>query len=171
MRRQGPTSHRPWLPAGLVSTDVSVLSYVVVDKVDPEVCGLTVSRWPKLDASGRMRLDLDRTSRVAVPTAQLAAHLSLQGEPRDRTPRALRIGDVFGVRVLDDLPLEGNIIDPASWMGLPVIELTPDATSVATAAFVAAITPPLRAAEEEIIDMTSGASEFVGDQSPPRAEV
>jgi hypothetical protein len=146
-------SRAPWLPPGLANRGkVTDLSYIVIDELESGLCGLTITPWPTVDEYGRLRFDLTNATDVGTPVALLSAHLSAHRVPKRLAHRPPRMGDVFATTVRE--PPGNSIIDPASWMGEEVIDLTADARDLAKVAFFAAVTPLLRRKDDpEILEL------------------
>ena len=113
--------------------------YAVLDDLEAEHVILVLDRWPTVDAAGHLVF-----SGAAVawdfPASEFQALVDQRrteaGQPA--ADRALRVGDVFWIRVGDDKRLEA----PAGWR---LLDVTSPARRAARAAQLVAANPALRA--------------------------
>jgi hypothetical protein len=159
----------PWLPRSLghVGTPVfdrverGELWYVVVDELDPGVAVLVVSRWPRVDGSGRLRFQQEADVQLAVDAAGFQEPLGQRlpsGEPEapatdeELRRRPLQVGDVFAA-ALSEVPSEDIETpgDPKRWFGSTIIDLSGEAREAAKVQFYAAVSHVLTEDELDAI--------------------
>jgi hypothetical protein len=149
-RRWTPESLRPW-------KERRRLAYVVIDEIESNFVGLSVSPWPTVDEVGRLRFGPGRSRSVGTTRADLERFLARHRLPRKGAKRRSRIGDVFAVAVREPPP-EGQLAEPAGWMDPPVYDITVEARDAAKAAFYSAVAPTLdreRKADQEIVALAA----------------
>lgn len=155
-----PLEGRPWRPEAIPGLSTRRMRYVVVDEIFADLAELSISEWPVIDASGRLRFMGEGTVHVEVDAERMRLLLRRHRMPRKGASRELRVGDTFGVEVeptrletfvsqLAEGPpataSERKTLDPATWdwMRPPVFDVTADAREGAKLAYYAAVTSPL----------------------------
>jgi len=130
---------------------------VVIDEIESNFVGLSVSPWPVVDEVGRLRFGGGRSRSVGASRSELERFLSRHRLPRRGARRPIRIGDVFAIAVTEPLP-DGEVADPATWIDPPVYDITVDARDAAKAAFYSAVAPtldPKAKADRQIVDLAT----------------
>lgn len=156
-----PLEGKPWRPQTIPRLSTRKMRYVVVDEIFADLAELSVSEWPVLDASGRLRFLGEETMHVEVEAERMRLFLRRHRMPRKGASRELRVGDAFGVAIepggldafvshlAEDPPSTASerrkALDPATWDWLrpPVFDVTADAREGAKLAYSAAVTSPL----------------------------
>ena len=134
-------SARIWVPSGLGRRkDLALLAYVVIDELEANLVGLTVSPWPTLDGRGRLHFDLERSRAVGATKRALQAFLARHRTPRKFARRPLRMGDAFACRVKEPLQ-EGELVEPERWMVPPITDISAQAREAAKLAYFSAAAP------------------------------
>ena len=115
--------------------------YGVVDDLEAGQVILVLDRWPTVDAAGHLVFP-GRAMTRNLPVGQFQGLVDAQraasGQPAP--DRALRVGDVFWIRVGEDSRLEG----PEQWR---ILDVTGPARRAARAAQLVAANPALRQPE------------------------
>jgi hypothetical protein len=133
------------------------LSYAVIDDIESNFAGLSVSPWPTVDEVGRLRFGAGRSRSVGASRAELERFLARHRLPRKGARRPTRIGDVFAVSVKEPLP-EDQVADPATWIEPPIYDITAEARDASKAAFYSAVAPtldPKAKSDREIVDLAT----------------
>jgi hypothetical protein len=156
-----PMKGKPWRPSAIHRLSTRKMRYVVVDEIFADLAELSVSEWPVVDASGRLRFMGEETVHVEVDAERMRLFLRRHRMPRKRVSRELRVGDTFGVEVepgrldafvsqlAEEPPTTASerrrTLDPATWDWIrpPVFDVTADAREGAKLAYYAAVTGPL----------------------------
>jgi hypothetical protein len=149
---------RPWRPEPLRGVRSARLRYVVVDEVFADLAELSISRWPIVDSSGRLRFPRGVTAHVEVDARRMQTFLRRHRMPRKAVGRVLRAGDAFGVTVRGRAlsafvtkhetmpePERWRMLDPTTWAWLepPIYDVTSEAREAAKLSYYAALTGPL----------------------------
>jgi hypothetical protein len=130
-----PLSQAPW-------KDRRRFAYVVVDEIESNLVGLSLSPWPTVDEWGRLRFGVERARSIGAGRAELQTFLRRHRLPRKGAERPLRIGDVFAVALREPAPTD-QIADPTAWIDPPVYDVSADARDAAKASFYSAVAPTL----------------------------
>ena len=135
---------RKWRPPSLEEARKAVgrreLAYVVVDELEANVAGLVLSRWPSIDARGRLRFDLDADVRVAVDAEKLRHLLQKREGAAALRSRPLLVGDVFAARLRRRPRADVDTpIDPGRVLAEPIVDISADAREAAKAQYYAAL--------------------------------
>jgi hypothetical protein len=165
----------PWRPPTLGRAKTDDLRYLIVEEIVGSSIGLALSPWPQTDSEGRLRFADDEALTFGVERDSFARYLAKHRRPRALRRRPLRIGDVFAVKVdqqvlrqvagqLEEKTSLQPLLNPDSWLRSPVYDITADAREVAKASFYAAVTEPLNpmqaASIRELIDPQRAARGF-----------
>ena len=120
------------------------LFYVVVEEILGGAIGLTVSDWPEVDTSGRMRFP-SPARLVGVDRAWLDEQLTEHRLPRspEIARRELRIGDVFAVAGVELAIAPGESELTITGWTPPIYDLTAEARAAAKIALYGAVAPVL----------------------------
>jgi hypothetical protein len=155
------TTGRPWRPQVIRGIRTAQLRYVVVDEVFGDLAELSISRWPVVDALGRLRFPRGETAHIEVSADRMRRLLRRHRMPRKAVGRELRTGDTFGVEVRPraltaflklhataatlSVAERRRLLDPATWewMRPPIFDVTADARETAKLSYYAALTGPL----------------------------
>jgi hypothetical protein len=158
---------RVWVPTGLGSRkDLASLAYVVVEEIESDFVGLTVSPWPTLDRRGRLHFDLERSREIGARKRALQAFLGKSRTPKKLARRPLRIGDVFACAIRGPLP-DGALLAPEAWMVAPVTDVSAQAREAAKIAFFSAAAPLARPeADREIVTLAPKSAPLKATRSP-----
>jgi hypothetical protein len=163
---RGIEADEPWTPAGLGAHAKSV-RYLVVDEIVGGVVGLALCDWPSVDEQGRVRFR-GAAKLLGAGRSELQHFLAMHRVPADGAGRAVRIGDVFAVEVIegaldevrDQLEEQSRLeplLSPAKWIKPPVRDLTVVAREAAKISFYAAVAPTLGPSEAALVaDLTGG---------------
>jgi hypothetical protein len=162
------TTHgHPWRPEPIAGVRTATLRYIVVDEVFADLAELSVSRWPIVDALGRLRFPRAETAHIEVDADRMRRFLRRHRMPRKAVGRDLRTGDTFGVEVRAralasflsrhatahtlPLPERRRLVDPATWDWIrpPIYDVSAEAREAAKLAYNAALTGPLPAGSTE----------------------
>jgi hypothetical protein len=140
---------------------------LVVEEIVGGSVGLALSPWPQTDGAGRLRFAEEESLTFAVERDSFERYLAKHRRPRALRRRPLRIGDVFAVKVneevlgqvagqLEERTSRQPLLNPKDWLRPPVYDITADARDVAKTSFYAAVTEalnPMQAASmRELID-------------------
>jgi hypothetical protein len=115
---------------------------VVVDEIESDFVGLSISPWPTLDEWGRLRFGLARARSLGTHRAELQRFLGRHRLPQKGADRPIRIGDVFAVSVKEPVRVN-RIVAPGTWIRPPVYDISADARDAAKASFYSAVAPTL----------------------------
>lgn len=145
---------RIWVPASLRRrSDLASLAYVVIDELESNMVGLTVSPWPTMDSKGRLHYDLERSRAIGARSQALRAFLTKHRTPRKIASRPLRMGDTFAFRIKGSLA-DGELMEPGSWMIPPITDISAEAREAAKLAYFSAVAPVLhRRVDREIVEL------------------
>lgn len=156
-----------WVPEGFTESEIQETDwYVVVDDLFDEMAVCAHTRWPRLDAAGRLYFSTDAgdVSRSFAVTAEtLLQHVSARRLERSADPevstRPLRIGDAFLVRGAE---AEGEFPEsPEDWAH--VADVTAQARTAAKTALYGAVAP--RVTEREAAELALVRAD--DDERPP----
>jgi hypothetical protein len=158
---------RVWVPTGLGRRkDLAALAYVVVEEIESDFVGLTVSPWPTLDDRGRLRFDLEPSREIGARRRELQAFLGKNRTPKKLARRPLRIGDVFACAIRGPLQ-DGALLAPEAWMVGPVTDVSAHAREAAKIAFFSAAAPLARPeADQEIVTLAPQSAPLKSTRSP-----
>jgi hypothetical protein len=166
---------RPWLPSALHAHGwsrftVGTLTYLVLDEIVGSSATLLLSTWPWADAQGRVRFEVDDSTRGVTVDVGALEHALYRGW-LDRPPR---VGDVFAAVVpqaVHDLqePDEAPQWDRpiADLVDGPVYDLTPEGRTVAALADSALVSTVLPATEASRLGL-AGRSDVEAPRAPRR---
>ena len=193
-RAAAAQSLEPWRPKPVAKAlgpgvDWDSLGYIVVDEVQEDVCGLVLSRWPKVDERGRLHFGEESdSSRIPMMLPELLALLRDERKPivpidldeeqeRAVADREIQIGDVFAAKLRQDprdgrgQPREpvgdwGGPVDapesPDAWLAPPILDITAEAVEVAKAQASAALSGVVDQSYLELV-----AAELTEDEEGP----
>jgi hypothetical protein len=140
---ESPPPGRRWVPPSQKALKGHPgLAYVVVDEIESDFIGLSISPWPTLDEWGRLRFGLGRARSIGTGRTELQRFLGRHRLPQGSADRPIRIGDVFAISLKE--PVRANrIVEPAAWIRPPVYDISADARDAAKASFYSAVAPTL----------------------------
>jgi hypothetical protein len=115
---------------------------VVVDEIESDFVGLSISPWPTLDEWGRLRFGLERARSIGTGRTELQRFLGRHRLPQKTADRPIRIGDVFAISLKEPVRVN-RIAEPAAWIRPPVYDISADARDAAKASFYSAVAPTL----------------------------
>jgi hypothetical protein len=152
----------PWIPTGFAGEPIrwSELSYVVVDELSPEVAGLVVSSWPRIDAKGRVR-HVGASWRVGADMDELKPLLDAQRKTPKRSgyaagrPRPVRIGDAFAAVATRPRGRVAAVPTLSRWLSPPIYDVSADARDAAKTALFGALAPTM--SEDEVVEIAAEA--------------
>jgi hypothetical protein len=139
----------PWRPPSLGRGKPRDFHYLLVEELFQSLVGVALSSWPQVDEQGRLRFPAEEPLTFAVDRASLERYLAKR-RPRSLRKRALRIGDVFAVKVdpaglravadqLEQRTQLEPVLHASEFLRRPVYDVTADAREVAKASFYAAV--------------------------------
>ena len=153
----------PWVPPGFTGERIrwEQLSYIVIDELSPEVAGLVIVDWPRLDRRGRVRFP-GEPWRVGASVAELNSFLAAKRrlssqvrEPEPARARPVRIGDAYAAPTERPSRLRTAVPPLRRWLRTPIYDISADAREAAKTALYGALAPVM--SDDEAADIAAEA--------------
>lgn len=162
---------RIWVPTGLGRRKgLASLAYVVVEEIESDFVGLTLSPWPTVDQQGRLHFDLERSRAVGARKQALQTFLGKHRTPTKFARRPLRIGDVFACEIKGPIP-DGELLAPEAWMVPPIADVSTQAREAAKIAFFSAAAPLAHPkADRDVVALAPKSAPLRSAQVPSRPD-
>jgi hypothetical protein len=158
-----PADAPSWVPPGFAAEEIAWarLSYIVVDELSPDVAGLVIVDWPRLDHRGRVRFP-GEAWRVGASVTELNAFLAAQRRLPSQTreldrvrERPVRIGDAFAAPIERPRGLRTAVPALERWLRTPIYDVSADAREAAKTALYGALAPVM--SDEEAAEIAAEA--------------